>query len=65
MISESFDHQRAGSVSDAISLPQQCGVETKILSGGHSLIPTMILLLATPETLIAIGGIPELKYIND
>jgi len=29
------------------------------------LIPTMKLRLATPETLIDIGGIAELKYIND
>jgi len=65
MIPESFDYQRASSVSEAISLLQQGGEETKILAGGHSLIPTMKLRLATPETLIDIGGIPELKYIND
>ena len=65
MIPESFDYQRAGSVSEAISLLQQGGEETKILAGGHSLIPTMKLRLATPETLIDIGGISELKYIND
>jgi len=65
MIPESFDYQRAGSVSEAISLLQQGGEETKILAGGHSLIPTMKLRLSTPETLIDIGGIPELKYIND
>ena len=65
MIPESFDYQRAGSVSEAISLLQQAGGETKILAGGHSLIPTMKLRLATPESLIDIGGIAELKYIND
>ena len=65
MIPESFDYQRASSVSEAISLLQQGGEETKILAGGHSLIPTMKLRLSTPETLIDIGGIPELKYIND
>lgn len=65
MIPESFDYQRAGSVSEAISLLQQGGEETKILAGGHSLIPTMKLRLATPGTLIDIGGISELKYIND
>ena len=65
MIPESFDYQRAGSVSEAISLLQQGGGETKILAGGHSLIPTMKLRLATPGTLIDIGGISELKYIND
>ena len=65
MIPESFDYQRAGSVSEAISLLQKGGEDAKILAGGHSLIPTMKLRLATPETLIDIGGIAELKYIND
>ncbi|SVD86171.1 uncharacterized protein METZ01_LOCUS439025, partial [marine metagenome] len=65
MIPESFDYQRANSVSDAISLLQQHGENAKILAGGHSLLPTMKLRLATPETLIDIGGISELKYIND
>ena len=65
MIPESFDYQRAGSVSEAISLLQKGGEDAKILAGGHSLIPTMQLRLATPETLIDIGGIAELKYIND
>ncbi len=65
MIPESFDYQRASSVSEAISLLQQYGDSAKILAGGHSLVPTMKLRLATPETLIDIGGITELKYIND
>ena len=65
MIPESFDYQRASSVSEAISLRQQYGDSAKILAGGHSLVPTMKLRLATPETLIDIGGITELKYIND
>ena len=65
MIPESFDYQRVNSVSEAVSLLQQYGESAKILAGGHSLIPIMKLRLATPETLIDIGGIPELKYIND
>ena len=65
MIPESFDYQRVSSVSEAISLLQQYGESAKILAGGHSLIPIMKLRLSTPETLIDIGGIPELKYIND
>ena len=65
MIPESFDYKRASSVSEAISLLQQYGESAKILAGGHSLVPTMKLRLTTPETLIDIGGISELKYIND
>jgi len=65
MIPVSFDYKRANSVSDAISLLQQHGENAKILAGGHSLVPTMKLRLATPETLIDFGGILELKYIED
>jgi carbon-monoxide dehydrogenase medium subunit len=65
MIPESFDYQRASSVSEAISLMQKHGEDAKILAGGHSLVQTRKLRLATPGTLIDIGGISELKYIND
>jgi len=65
MIPESFDYQRTSTVSEAISLLQKHGEDAKILAGGHSLVPTMKLRLATPKTLIDIGGISELKYIND
>ena len=65
MIPESFDYQRAGSVREALTLLKEHGENAKILAGGHSLIPTMKLRLANPGTLIDIGGISELKYIND
>ena len=65
MIPESFDYQRAGSVREALSLLKEHGDNAKILAGGHSLIPTMKLRLANPGTLIDIGGISELKYIDD
>jgi len=65
MIPESFDYQRAGSVREALTLLKQHGENAKILAGGHSLIPTMKLRLANPGVLIDIGGISELKYIND
>ena len=65
MIPESFDYQRAGSVREALTLLKQHGENAKVLAGGHSLIPIMKLRLANPGTLIDIGGISELKYIND
>ena len=65
MIPESFDYQRAGSVREALTLLKEHGENAKVLAGGHSLIPTMKLRLANPGTLIDIGGISELKYIND
>ena len=65
MIPESFDYQRAGSVREALTLLKEHGENAKVLAGGHSLIPTMKLRLANPGILIDIGGISELKYIND
>ncbi len=65
MYPSTFEYRRANSVSEAISMMQQLGDEAKILSGGHSLIPTMKLRLASPGTLIDIGGLSELKNIQD
>ena len=65
MYPSTFEYRRANTVSEAISLMQQLGEEAKILSGGHSLIPTMKLRLASPGTLIDIGGLSELKNIQD
>jgi len=65
MYPSTFEYRRANSVSEAISMMQQLGDEAKILSGGHSMIPTMKLRLASPGTLIDIGGLSELKNIQD
>jgi carbon-monoxide dehydrogenase medium subunit len=59
-----FDYYRASSVAEAVSLLQQ-HEEAKVLAGGHSLIPTMKLRLATPAALIDIGRISELKGISE
>ncbi|MEZ4497999.1 MAG: FAD binding domain-containing protein [Thermomicrobiales bacterium] len=36
-----FDYHRAGTVAEAISLPQELGDDAKIVAGGHSLLPAM------------------------
>lgn len=43
---------------------QELGDEAKILAGGHSLVPTMKLRLATPTHLIDIGHLDKLKGIE-
>ena len=63
MIPAAFGYVRASSVDEAIALLEQHGDEAKLLAGGHSLIPMMKLRLATPATLIDIGGIPQLGTI--
>lgn len=57
-----FDYKRANSVEEAIQLKQQ-NAEAKFLAGGHSLLPVMKLRLSTPEMLIDIGRISNLKGI--
>jgi aerobic carbon-monoxide dehydrogenase medium subunit len=64
-----FQYERATSVEHALTLLSQLrasGVDTRILAGGHSLLPMMKLRLATPEHLIDIDGLAgELGYIAE
>jgi carbon-monoxide dehydrogenase medium subunit len=51
-------------VNKAIGLLADLGEEARPLAGGHSLIPMMKLRLATPEHLVDLAGIPDLKGIR-
>jgi carbon-monoxide dehydrogenase medium subunit len=64
MIPASFDYLRATSLTQAIGLLQKDPDGTKLVAGGHTLIPTLKLRLASPALLIDIGGIDELKGIE-
>jgi carbon-monoxide dehydrogenase medium subunit len=59
-----FNYYRAASVDEALSLLQQ-HQGAKLLAGGHSLLPLLKMRLASPETLIDIGRIGELKGITN
>lgn len=63
MIPGSFAYHRARSVTEAVGLLAQYGDDARALAGGHSLIPMMKLRLASPEHLVDLGGIPELRTI--
>ena len=65
MIPTAFEYRRAGSVAEALSLLQEGGPEAKLLAGGHSLIPMMKQRLAEPGLLIDIGGLDELRGIQE
>lgn len=65
MVPVAFDYHRASSVAEALSLMAQYGEDAKILAGGHSMVPAMKLRLSTPENVIDLGGIAELKSITD
>jgi len=61
-----FEYEVAGSVDEAISLLQRYGPESRLLAGGHSLIPMMKLRLAFPEVLIDIHELDnELRYLRE
>ena len=60
-----IEYERATSVKNAIDLLEKYGPETRILAGGHSLLPMMKLRLANPERLIDINEIDDLSYIKE
>lgn len=59
-----FEYARATSVDDAIALLTRHGPESRVLAGGHSLIPMMKLRIANPETVIDINDLAELSTIR-
>ncbi|MCB5273359.1 Carbon monoxide dehydrogenase medium chain [Arthrobacter sp. SO5] len=58
-----FDYVRASSVDNALELLQRHGTESRVIAGGHSLLPMMKLRLARPEWLIDINDLYELDFI--
>lgn len=65
MIPGSFDYVLANSLPEAIALLEQHGDDSKILAGGHSLIPLLRFRLAAPSILIDINRISELEHIQE
>jgi len=64
MIPSNFDYHAPATIEEAIALLGKYGAESKILSGGQSLIPILKLRLAAPVALIDIGRIAELRDIS-
>lgn len=58
-----FDYVRATSVDNALELLARHGTESRVIAGGHSLLPMMKLRLARPEWLIDINDLFELDFI--
>jgi aerobic carbon-monoxide dehydrogenase medium subunit len=59
-----FAYHRPKSVAEAVAMLADLGSEARPLAGGHSLIPMMKLRLATPEHLVDLAGVGELKGIR-
>jgi carbon-monoxide dehydrogenase medium subunit len=63
MKASAFAYTRATSVMNALDLLAAHGDRAKVLSGGQSLIPAMNLRLLSPELVVDIGGLKELRGI--
>ena len=64
MKAAAFAYARATSVSNALELLGAHGDRAKVLSGGQSLLPAMNLRLISPELIVDIGEIAELRGIR-
>ena len=63
MKASAFAYARATSVENALELLADQDDRAKILSGGQSLMPAMNLRLISPELVVDIGGLAELRGI--
>jgi len=61
VIPTSFEYLRAKNLKDAL---KAIGKNTKVIAGGHSLLPLLRFRLAQPDTLVDIGQLKELKGIK-
>jgi carbon-monoxide dehydrogenase medium subunit len=64
MIPGTFAYHRPSSVTEAVGLLAELGEDARALAGGHSLIPMMKLRLASPDHLVDLGGISDLKGVQ-
>jgi aerobic carbon-monoxide dehydrogenase medium subunit len=58
------EYEKAASVAHAIELLRRYGPASRVLAGGHSLIPMMKLRLVQPDVLIDINGLTDLCYVR-
>lgn len=65
MIPAAFEYRRASSVTEALGWLASDPESTKLLAGGHSLLPLMKLRLARPEVVVDVSRIPGLSYVRD
>jgi len=63
MKASAFSYARATSIANALELLEAHRDTAKVLSGGQSLMPAMNLRLLSPELIVDIGEIAELRGI--
>ncbi len=65
MIPASFDYHAPKTLDEAVALLARLGDTAKILAGGQSLIPAMRFRLASPDSLVDLGRIRDLAYVEE
>jgi aerobic carbon-monoxide dehydrogenase medium subunit len=60
-----FEYVRAESVDHAVSTLAERGDEAKVLAGGQSLLPLMRLRLATPDVVVDVGRLADLRGVRE
>jgi carbon-monoxide dehydrogenase medium subunit len=63
MKASAFSYARASSIANALELLAAYGDRAKVLSGGQSLMPAMNLRLISPELIVDIGELNELRGV--
>ena len=64
MIPQGFEYEAPESLEEAIRMLSEGGEDTKLLAGGHSLVPLMKERLAAPERLVDLRRVPGLSGVQ-
>lgn len=65
MIPSPFDYVAPQTVEEALAALAEAGDDAKVLAGGQSLLPILRLRMNTPDKIIDLGRIPELREVTD
>jgi carbon-monoxide dehydrogenase medium subunit len=65
MIPAKFDYVRPRSLDDAVRALADGGDDAKVIAGGQSLLPLLRLRLASPDLLVDLAGLDELRGATD
>lgn len=60
-----FEYVEPKTVEEAVQLLSRYGAKAKLIAGGCDLVPGMLHREITPESIVSIGGISELDYIEN
>ena len=65
MIPPPFEYRAPDSLPEALALLREYGDEARLMAGGQSLLPMLKLRLVRPAVIIDMGGLSELKGIEE